>query len=361
MAGVTGRTTQAVLAVALLGASGEAAADAVIYDAESLAEVSTQIAVTGVEALGDVILVVYPYPCALSGALESLEKAAPDDPGATLERWPEPEDGPGYLVVREGVAFASASNYEGPYNRCYFFGLPRAQFPESDGEVARLEGLSDAAMWRVFSRDPAVLRTGVPLAMAGLAKIPKVPRSRLVTYAARLVDGQLRIEATEWAWTGAGGKVRREDPRKLSPARVYAVEPHAEPDDGDEEARWFAGALAQVVKETGPKGQDERASGPIDGDSPAAGASGPAAEVKPSEAATPAGAAPAGAPGTAAAVNASEAAADTGAAVVASPPTRVEGPRPTTRAPGWWDSRLWYGVICLVVALGAGLLLRRGR
>jgi len=334
---VTGRTTQAALAFALLGASGEAAADGVIYDDESLVEVPTQIAVHGVDVLGDVTLVVYPYPCALAGALEALEKALPGDPAAALEG-PE-EEGRGYLVVREGVAFASASNYEGPYNRCYFFGLPRGHFPESDGVVGRLEGLSDGAMWRVFSRDPGVLRTGVPLAMAGLAKSPKQPRSRLVTYAASLVDGQLRIEATEWAWTSVAGKIRREDPRKLTPARLYAVEPHAEPDDTDDEARWFAGALVEVAKETGPKGHDEKVSEPADGKGPGAGAAGSAAEASGS-------AAPAG-----------------GAAAAARPSTSAPAPRPArTQAPaGWWDSRLWYGVVCLAVALGAGLLLRRGR
>ena len=316
------------MGVALLGTSPEAAADGVIYDDESLVEVPTEIVVRGVDALGDVMLVVYPYPCALGGAITRLEEALASDPDAKLEGWSEEEEDRGYHVVREGAAFASLSNYEGPYNLCYFFGLPRAAFPEQDGAIARLEEQSDGGRWRLFSRDPAVLRTGVPLAMAGLKKSPGAPRSRVVTYAARLVDGALKIEATEWAWTTKNGRVRREDPRKLSRAALLAVEPHDELDLVDEQP-WFAGSLAEVAKRTGSEGHVEKDSLDTKAAAGPAVASAPAVKASAS-------------PGPVAG------------------PVQIE-PARAQPSPGWWDSRLWYGGACLLVALGAGLVLRRGR
>src|SRR5262245_29285408 len=118
----------------LMGVASDAAADAVIYDQEKYREVETALEVRGVAALDDIVLVVYPYPCALSGPFESFEKERREDPTRRLDAptWGD-EEGRGYLVVAEGERFDSASNYEGPYIHCYFFGLPRSAFPAEDG------------------------------------------------------------------------------------------------------------------------------------------------------------------------------------------------------------------------------------
>ncbi|MFY0539388.1 hypothetical protein [Nannocystis pusilla] len=57
----------AVLGLTIAGVAGVAAADAVPFDSEQYGEAKTSIVVDGVAGLGDVVLVVYPYPCEVRG------------------------------------------------------------------------------------------------------------------------------------------------------------------------------------------------------------------------------------------------------------------------------------------------------
>lgn len=312
-----------VLGLALMCAAGEAAADAVIYDADRYREVETEIEVRGVAALADVVLVVYPYPCALWGPFQRFEEARAREPSARLELdlWGG-EEARGYLVVAEGERFDSASNYEGPYVHCYFYGLPRADFPVEGGAIARLEAMTAEARWQLFTRDPSVLRTGVRLAMDGLVTGPR-ERSRLVSYEARREGDALTVEATRWTWTLTNGKTRVQDPRTLSAEALALVEPHADPSD-DAEAPYFAGRMIERAESAARTEAPALAEGP-----------GAAAEEPIGVAAAPATTPPEGAPRATATA------------------------RPASAAKS--DRAWFFGVLCLVVAGVAALLLRRGR
>jgi hypothetical protein len=311
-----------VVGLALACVATEAAADAVIYDSERYHEIETSIEVRGVATLGDVVLVVYPYPCEVSGAFESFEEELPRKPDAKLRLYLNMDETAaeerGYLVVADGERFDSASNYEGPLLNCYFFGLPRSEFPAEDGAIARLDAMTNEERWRLFSRDPSLLRTGVPLAMDGLAQRPG--GSRLVTYEARRVENALVVEAVQWLWNGA----RKQDPRKLSPRKLEVVEPHADRSD-DEEAKFFAGSLVGAAWGATPAEKPASVAAPS-----VAPKSTPAAETR----STP--------------------------MVEARPPEPAAEPEVDADEPAIAPA-LVYGGGCLLVAAGAGLLLRRGR
>lgn len=320
----------AVLGLVSAGVAGEAAADAVPFDSDKYGEAKTSIVVEGVAGLGDVVLVVYPYPCEVRGAFESFEEKLKQQADARLELYVDDEEEyDGYLVVEEGKRFESTTNYEGPMSNCYFFGLPRAEFPVEEGAIARLDAMSNEERWRLFSRDPAVVRTGVALAMDGVVKLG-TERSRVVTYAARREGAGLAIEAVRWRW--GSGKVQ--DPRKRSRGDVKVIDPYAE-DSEEEEAKYFSGSL--IGAPWGPG---------------AAGAAGPgeakAGEVKAGE--TKAGAVEAKAV-EAKSVEVKAGEAKTGEAAKAE----------AVADESTIDPKLIYGGACLLVAAGAGLLLRRRR
>ena len=328
----------AVLGLVVAGGAGVAAADAVPFDSEKYGEAKTSIVVEGVAALGDVVLVVYPYPCQVWGAFASFEEKLKERADARLELYgDDEEEDDGYLVVEEGERFESTTNYEGPMAHCYFFGLPRAGFPVEDGSIARLDAMSNEERWRLFSRDPAVLRTGVALAMDGVVKID-TERSRVVTYAARREGAGLAIEAVRWRW--GSGKVQ--DPRKRSRGDVRVIDPY-EGEGEEEEAKYFAGSLIGA-----PWGAAADPGTPVDGGT-AGGGEGKAAEAKAAEAKAEASEAKAGEAKASEAKAAEVETSGPAAAVVA----RVEEAA--------IDPKLVYGGVCLLVAAGAGLSLRRRR
>lgn len=319
----------AVLGLVSAGVAGEAAADAVPFDSDKYGEAKTSIVVEGVAGLGDVVLVVYPYPCEVQGAFESFEEKLKERADARLALYlDDEEEHLGYLVVEEGKRFDSTTNYEGPMSNCYFFGLPRAEFPVEEGAIARLDAMSNEERWRLFSRDPAVVRTGVALAMDGVVKLG-TERSRVVTYAARREGAGLAIEAVRWRW--GSGKVQ--DPRKRSRGDVKVIEPYAE-DSEEEEAKYFAGSLIGA-----PWGPDAA------GAPAKVGAAG-AGEAKTVEAKT---------------VEAKTVEAK-GVEVKAGEAKTGEAAKSEAVADeSTIDPRLIYGGACLLVAAGAGFLLRRRR
>ncbi|MCY0986539.1 hypothetical protein OV203_05380 [Nannocystis sp. ILAH1] len=322
----------AVLGLVIAAVAGVAAADAVPFDSEKYGEAKTSIVVEGVAGLGDLVLVVYPYPCEVSGAFESFEEKLKQRADARLELYGDDEEEyDGYLVVVEGEQFESTTNYEGPMARCYFFGLPRAEFPVEDGAIARLDAMSNEERWRLFSRDPAVVRTGVALAMDAVVKI-YTERSRVVTYAVRREGEKLALEVVRWLW--GSGKVQ--DPRKRSRGDVKVIDPYA--DDGEEEeVKYFAGSLIGA-----PWGAAADAGTPVSAGTAGAGEA-KAVEAKAVEAK---------------AVEAKTVEAKTVEAKA------VEAARPEAASvadASTIDPRLVYGGACLLVAAGAGLLLRRRR
>lgn len=329
----------AVLGLVIAGVAGEAAADAVPFDAEKYGEAKTSIVVEGVAGLGDVVLVVYPYPCEVRGAFESFEEKLKARADARLALYLDhAEEYRGYLVVDEGERFESTTNYEGPMAHCYFFGLPRAAFPVADGAIARLDAMSNEERWRLFSRDPAVMRTGVPLAMDGVVKID-TERSRVVTYAARREGAGLAIEAVRWLW--GSGKVQ--DPRKRSRGDVRVIDPQ-EDEGEDEETKYFSGSLIGA-----PWGAAADPRTPVDGGTAEVG-EGKAVEAEAVEAT-----AGEGKTGEGTAGEAKAGAAVTNTVEVAKSEAGSVADESTI------DRRLIYGGACLLVAAGAGLLLRRRR
>lgn len=326
--------TAAVLGLVIAGVAGVAAADAVPFDSEKYGEAKTSIVVEGVAGLGDVVLVVYPYPCQVSGAFESFEEKLKQQADARLELYGDDEEEyDGYLVVEEGEKFESTTNYEGPMSNCYFFGLPRAEFPVEDGSIARLDAMSNEERWRLFSRDPAVVRTGVALAMDGVVKI-YTESSRVVTYAARREGAGLALEAVRWRW--GSGKVQ--DPRKRSRGDVKVIDPYADGEEA-EETKYFAGSLVGA-----PWGAAAAAGAPAGGGTAGVGEA-KASEAKASEA-------------KASEAKASEVKA--GAVEVKTAEAAKSEAAPVV-SESTIDQRLVYGGACLLVAVGAGLLLRRRR
>lgn len=330
------RWAAAVVGLALACVAGEAAADALPFDSEQYSEAKTSIEVRGVAALGDVVLVVYPYPCVTWGRFESFEDERKKDPGERLELYfDDTQKVRGYLVVPDGERFASTTNWEGPAANCHFYGLPRAEFPAVGDAIARLDAMSEEERWRLFSREPSVLRTGVALAMDAVVKAHS-ERSRVVTYEARRDGATLVIEQVRWTW----GSGRVQDPRKPSRKDVEVLEPY-EGRDEEVEAKYFAGSLVGVAW---PGERAEAAepteTAPVQANAPAAsGVTGPTSAPATTPVATRSASAPATTPG---ATGSTSAPATTGAATRTSP-------------------ALWYGGGCLLVALAAGLLLRRGR
>ncbi|PCC69214.1 hypothetical protein SAMN02745121_05859 [Nannocystis exedens] len=316
------RAITGALGLVLAGSAREAAADGVPYDAEKYGEAKTSIEVHGVAALGDVVLVVYPYPCEVSGAFERFEEALKERPDARLAvALDDTVETRGYLVVGEGERFESTTNHEGPYAICYFFGLPRAAFPAEGGAIARLDAMTHEERWRLFSRDPSVVRTGVALAMDGVVKL-NTERSRVVTYEARRDGAGLAIEEVRWTW----GSGRVQDPRRPSRRDVKVIDPYE--DDGrveEQEAKYFAGSLIGA-----PWGAEAPAkAGAVVVEGKAAG-EGKASEGKASE--------------------------GKGVEVAsAGPAVRSEAGESAI------DFRLIYGGACLFVAAGAGMMLRRRR
>jgi uncharacterized low-complexity protein len=337
------RAMAAVFGLVIAGVAGVAGADAVPFDSEKYGEAKTSIVVEGVDALGDLVLVVYPYPCEVQGAFESFEEKLKQQADARLALYVDDEEEyDGYLVVEEGKKFESTTNHEGPMSNCYFFGLPRAEFPVEEGAIARLDAMSNEERWRLFSRDPAVVRTGVALAMDGVVKL-YTERSRVVTYAARREGAGLALEAVRWRW--GSGKVQ--DPRKRSRGDVKVIDPYA--DYGEvEEVKYFAGSLLGA-----PWGAAADAGTPVSGGTKADEAK--AGEAKAGEA--KAGEAKAGEAkaGEAKAGEAKAGAVETKTVEVAKSETA------SVAGESAIDPRLLYGGACLLVAAGAGLLLRRRR
>ncbi|WP_434419348.1 hypothetical protein [Nannocystis pusilla] len=327
------RAMAAVLGLVVAGVAGAAAADAVPFDSEKYGEAKTSIVVEGVAALGDVVLVVYPYPCEVQGVFESFEEKLKQQANARLELYVDDEEEyDGYLVVEEGKRFESTTNYEGPMSNCYFFGLPRAEFPVEDGDIARLDAMSNEERWRLFSRDPAVVRTGVALAMDAVVKL-HTERSRVVTYAVRREGAGLAIEAVRWRW--GSGKVQ--DPRRRSRGDVKVIDPYEDSSE-DEEVKYFAGSLIGA-----PWGA-AAPSTPAKVETAGAGEA-KAVETKANE-------------GKAVAVTAGEAKAG---AVEAKPVEAAKSAAASVADESTIDPRLVYGGACLLVAAGAGFLLRRRR
>ncbi|WAS95686.1 hypothetical protein [Nannocystis punicea] len=320
----SGRAAARCVGLVLACVAGEAAADGVPFDSEKYMEAESSIEVFGVAALGDVVLVVYPYPCETWGDFERFEQAVREGAKGKVELEvaidDTEEEKRGYLVVREGERFESTTGYEGPMANCYFFGLPRAEFPALDGAIARLDAMTHEERWRLFSRDPSLLRTGVPLAMPGVVKL-FTERSRVVRYEVRREGTGLAIEAVRWTW----GSGRVQDPRKPSRRDVKVIDPYEVLDD-EVEARYFAGSLV--------------------GTPWAAGAEEPSVEKAPASV---------GATVEAKAVSEAKAVEVEKPAPVAAPAAKDEADAPAL------DPELVYGGVCLLVAAGAGLLLRRRR
>ncbi|MFY0539389.1 hypothetical protein [Nannocystis pusilla] len=188
--------------------------------------------------------------------------------------------------------------------------------------------MSNEERWRLFSRDPAVVRTGVALAMDGVVKID-TERSRVVTYAARREGAGLAVEAVRWRW--GSGKVQ--DPRKRSRGDVKVIDPYAD-DHEEEEAKYFSGSLIGA-----PWGAAA--------DAKTAGA-GEAKAVKVKTVEVKAG--------EAKAVEAKSVEVKAGEAKTGEAAKSASVADESTI-----DPKLIYGGACLLVAMGAGLLLRRRR